>query len=245
MKKRNWKKGIAIGVVMLLAVYVIGSVCLINYFINVYFTRKDSVGYTTLLKLKEYENFDRETVTFPSGSETLTGYIYGKENTSLGLVVISHGLGGNSESYLVETKYFVDHGFMVFAFDNTGSGASTGDSCRGLAQSAIDLDNALKYVESNSLFDGLPICLYGHSWGGYASTAVLNLDHDIAAVVSLAGYNSCMQQMEYVGKGILGVFNRLEYPFMWLIQYTTFGDKMMMTAVDGINHAVDTNVMIV
>ncbi len=48
---------------------------------------------------------------------------------------------------------------MVFAYDNTGSGASTGDSCIGLVQSALDLDNALTYVEQNPVFDGLPICL--------------------------------------------------------------------------------------
>ena len=157
-----------------------------------------------------------------------------------------HGLGGYSEGYINETKYFVDNGFMVFAYDNTGSGASTGDSCIGLVQSALDLDSALTYVEQNAVFDGLPICLYGHSWGGFATTAVLNLTYDIAAVASLAGYNDSIQEMTYVGKSLIGLaFAYVEKPFIWLTLRLTFGDKMNLTAADGINRAVNTAVMIV
>lgn len=245
MKTGKIKMIILIIVCIVLAVYIIGSFCLVNYFFNQYFHRNEQKKFFDYLRWADYEGLERETVSFPSGKETLTGYIYGKDNTSQGLVVISHGLGGDSEGYISETKYFVDNGFMVFAYDNTGSGASTGDSCKGLAQSAIDLDNALNYVEQNPIFDGLPICLYGHSWGGYATTAVLNYDHDITAVVSLAGYNSCMQEMTYVGKSILGPFVYAEYPFMWLMQYMTFGDKVNVTASDGINHASNTAVLIV
>lgn len=165
-----------------------------------YFNRSEQKKYSEYMRWVDFEDFARETVTFASGEETLTGYIYGKENTSKGLVVISHGLGGYSEGYISETKYFVDNGFMVFAYDNTGSGASTGDSCIGLVQSVIDLDNALTYVEQNPLFKGIPICLYGHSWGGFATTAILNYDHDIIAVASLAGYNDSLEEMTYVGK---------------------------------------------
>lgn len=239
------KKVILIVVCVLLVVYIVGSFILVEYFYNDYFHRKEQKKYSEYLRWEDFEDFARETVTFPSGDETLTGYIYGKDNTSQGLVVVSHGLGSYSEGYISETKYFVDNGFMVFAYDNTGSGASTGDSCVGLAQSAIDLDNALNYVEQNPVFDGLPICLYGHSWGGYAVTAVLNYDHDIKAVASFAGYNSCMQEMMYVGRSLIGSAAYAEYPFMWLRQYIAFGDRMNLTAADGINRAEDTAVMIV
>ncbi len=245
MKTKKIKKiiGIVIGVVLLL--FIIVSFLLIRHFFNQYFGRREAAAYSSYLRWEDFDDFERETVTFPSGEETLTGYIYGKDNKSQGLVVVAHGLGDKSEGYICETKYFVDHGFMVFAYDCTGSGASTGDSCKGLPQSAIDLDHALTYVEQNPLFEGLPICLYGHSWGGYAVTAVLNYDHDVAAVISLAGYNDSMQEMTYVGKSILGPFIYAEKPFMWLVQYMTFGDKLGVTASDGINHAADTKVLIV
>lgn len=246
MKKTGkLRKIILIAVCALLVVYVAGSFALVNHFMNEYFHRDTPDTFSIYLRWADYEDFERETVTFPSGKETLTGYIYGKDNTSKGLVVVSHGLGSDSEGYICETKYFVDNGFMVFAYDNTGSGMSTGDSSRGLVQSAIDLDNALTYVEQNPVFDGLPICLYGHSWGGYATTAVLNYDHDIAAVASLAGYNDSVEEMMYVGRSLVGPLVYVEYPFIWLALRTTFGGKMNLTAADGINRAVDTDVMII
>ena len=189
----------------LAAIFVVVSFALINHFMKQYFNRSEQKKSSEYMRWADYEDFERETVTFPSGDETLTGYIYGKDNTK-GLVVVSHGLGSDSEGYIGETKYFVDNGFMVFAYDNTGSGASTGDSCVGLVQSVIDLDNALIYVEQNPVFDGLPICLYGHSWGGFATTAILNYDHDIIAVASLAGYNNSLEEMTYVGKSLIGSF---------------------------------------
>ena len=54
-----------------------------------------------------------------------------------------------------------------------------------------------------------------------------------------------MQQMYYSGEKAVGSLAVIEKPFMWLMQYLRFGDKMMLTAADGINHASDTAVMIV
>ena len=244
-KSRRIIKIVLIASGALLVIFVIASFMLINHFMKEYFNRSEQKKYSEYMRWADFEDFPRETVTFASGSETLTGYIYGKDKPTKGLVVVSHGLGGYSEGYINETKYFVDNGFMVFAYDNTGSGASTGDSCIGLVQSALDLDSALTYVEQNAVFDGLPICLYGHSWGGFATTAVLNLDHDIAAVASLAGYNDSIQEMTYVGKSLIGSFAYVEKPFIWLTLRLTFGDKMNLTAADGINRAVNTAVMIV
>lgn len=244
-KKRRVIKIVLIGIGVLLFVFVVVSFALINHFMNEYFNRSEQAKYAREMRWADYEDFERETVTFPSGKETLTGYIYGKDNTAKGLVVVSHGLGSYSEGYIAETKYFVDKGFMVFAYDNTGSGASTGDSCVGLVQSVLDLDSALTYVEQNPVFDGLPICLYGHSWGGYATTAILNFDHDIIAVASLAGYNDSLDEMTYVGKSLIGPLVYVEKPFIWLTLRMSCGDKMELTAANGINRATHTAVMII
>lgn len=244
-KSRRIIKIILIVIGVLLVVFVVVSFMIINHFMKEYFNRSEQTKYSDYMRWADFEDFPRKTVTFASGNETLTGYIYGENELTKGLVVISHGLGGYSEEYINETKYFVDNGFMVFAYDNTGSGASTGDSCIGLVQSALDLDNALTFVEQNPIFKGLPICLYGHSWGGFATTAVLNFDHDITAVASLAGYNDSMQEMSYVGKSLVGPLIYVEKPFIWLTLRTTFGDKMNLTAADGINRAVNTAVMII
>ncbi len=62
----------------------------------------------------------------------------------------------------------------MFSFDCTGSHESRGKGTTGLPQLALDLNAALSYMESDSALDGVPIMLYGHSWGGYAVAAVLN-----------------------------------------------------------------------
>ncbi len=64
--------------------------------------------------------------------------------------------------------YFVDHGYQVFGYDNTGCYKSEGKNSVGLSQSVIDLDAALSYIENEKRFKSIPIFLYGHSWGGYA-----------------------------------------------------------------------------
>lgn len=244
-KRGRLLKIILIVVGVLAVIFVVVSFVLINHYMKQYFNRSEQKKYSRYMRWADYEDFERETVTFPSGDETLTGYIYGMDNASKGLVVISHGLGSYSEGYIGETRYFVDNGFMVFAYDNTGSGASTGESCIGLVQSVIDLDNALTYIEQNPVFDGLPICLYGHSWGGFATTAILNYDHDIIAVASLAGYNDSLEEMMYVGKSLLGAFVYAEKPFIWMTLHAAFGDRMNLTAANGINRAKHTAVMII
>ena len=56
----------------------------------------------------------------------------------------------------------------------------------------LDLDAALTWVEGERRFDGVPVFLFGHSWGGYAVTAIFHFDHDIAASASVAGFNEAM-----------------------------------------------------
>ena len=178
---------------------------------------------------------------FYSGQNRLTAYIFGNENDR-GLIVISHGLGGGAVSYMREIMYFVDNGWQVFAFDNTGSHNSEGRGTRGLPQSALDLNEALNYI-SNNLPD-LPIMLYGHSWGGYAVTAVLNFDHEISAVVSLAGYAKPIEMLHEGARAMIGFIGSAAYPFLWLYQQFLFGNYSQLCAIEGIN-SVDTPVKII
>ena len=84
------------------------------------------------------------------------------------------------------------------------SGHSEGSGTRGLPQSALDLDAALDYIESDESLNSFPVFLMGHSWGGYAVTAVLNFDHEIAGSVSVAGYNDPMTMISEFADGMMG-----------------------------------------
>ena len=189
--------------------------------------------------------YSREELYFDSGGNRLQGFIYGKAN-SKGLIVISQGMGRSVDTYLPMIMYFVDKGWRVFAFNNTGVGGSEGKGARGLYQSLVDLDAALTYIESSSGGEprlsgsaegsgDLPIMLAGHSWGGFAVCAVLNYNHRVNAVVSFAGYNSGREVIREKGKQLTGPVYHTAAPVLWAIQKKNFGNVMKITAVDGIN----------
>jgi predicted alpha/beta hydrolase len=178
--------------------------------------------------------YSREDVHFYSGKNKLQGFIYGRENTN-GLVVISIGLGITADGYFPMIMYFVDRGWRVFVFNNTGVSGSEGKSTRGMVQSLIDLDTALTYVENSDKFNGLPVMLIGHSWGGYAVCAVLNYNHRVNAVVSFAGYNKGIDMISEGGVSMLGNFYYIFTPQQWVIEKFLFGGAGNLTAVGGIN----------
>ena len=182
------------------------------------------------------KSYPRRNVSFYSGKNRLQGYVFGEENTK-GLVVFAHGINSGHESYLREIIWLVDHGWRVFAYDATGSCTSEGKSTTGLVQSALDLHAALTYVETDESLKDLPICLMGHSWGGYAVAAGLYFDHDVKACASIAGYSDGIEMMMSVGVASFGKAILLLRPFAYLEHLFLFGKYASLHAVDGINRA--------
>lgn len=234
-KRGRWKKAIALFLICLFIVFSIGSFIMIDDTFRAMFARADRPAFTYYQTYEDVaDDYKRTEVEFLSEEHLLKGYLYGPKKAEQ-LVVISHGMGGGADSYLQEILYFVDRGYKVFAFDNTGSYDSEGDGIGGLSQSLIDLDAALNYIESDETLKKMPILLYGHSWGGYAVTAVLNYHHNIVAAVSVAGYNSPMEMMMDWCKEEMGLFAYIEYPYLWIYQKVLFGGASNLSAVDGIN----------
>ncbi|MCH5325557.1 MAG: alpha/beta hydrolase [Eubacterium sp.] len=225
--------------------YVVTSTIICGYFLDDFFGKAEMSEYSSRLRYSDIaRDYDRTPISFQSGKNTLRGYIYGEENTK-GLVVVSHGLGGGAEDYTDIIKYFVDNGWRVMAYDNTGGYNSDGDGAVGLAQSAIDLDAALTYIENNSALSSLPKVLIGHSWGGYAVSAVLNFEHDVKAVAEFSGYAMPLDMLaEFAGRLIGTPLTVMEYPFLWMYNTAAFGDKAGLSAIDGINGA-DIPVMVI
>lgn len=242
-KRRGFVRILLIGLAAALVLFLAVSMFYAKRAYDGAFSRHEKPAYSGYLQYSDVDEYKRSTVQFPSGNNTLTGYLFGEDN-SQGLVVIAHGLGGGAEDYLAETTYFVDHGWRVLAYDCTGSHASDGKGTIGLAQSALDLHAALTYVESEDSLNDLPIMLYGHSWGGYAVTAVLNYDHQVSAVASIAGYNSPATMLREQLGSMMGPRAAMAYPFASAYQTMLFGSAARMTAVDGINR-VDIPVMII
>ncbi|MDE7260705.1 MAG: lysophospholipase [Oscillospiraceae bacterium] len=243
--KKKIRKIVGIVLAALAVIFCIASVILVQVLFDQTFARTAprEQGLTAYLRYWDVEEqYSREEVSFLSGKNRLYGHLYGAGNPG-GLVVISHGMGGGEESYLAEALYFVDQGYQVLCYSNTGCWDSEGKTSIGLNQSVLDLDAALTWVEGESRFDGVPVFLYGHSWGGYAVAAVFHFGHDIAASASVAGFNEAMPMIIEWGRDMLGPLIYAEYPFIWLNQRMTFGDTFGLTAVDAIN-STDTPVLI-
>ncbi|MCL2804406.1 MAG: lysophospholipase [Treponema sp.] len=184
--------------------------------------------------------YPREEVHFYSSwggsSSKLQGFVYGNDNDK-GLVVILHGLQSYADEYEIAISFFVDNGWRVFAYNNTGVDGSEGNSMRGLSQGVIDLKAALDYINSKSAFNDLPVMLAGYSLGGFSACAVLNYDYRINAVASFAAFNSTQEVSEYQVVSEIGGIYYLLTPQVWALERQIFGDIAKLTAIDGINKA--------
>ena len=245
-RKKKIIRWIGIGILSLFVLFSIISFIAIKINFDDIFGRTVEKDLYASLRYEDLkEKPERELFTFVSGENTLQGYLYGAENTK-GLVVVSHGMGGGAENYFSESMYFVEHGYQVFCYDNTGCYQSEGKNCVGLPQSVIDLDAALDYIESQERFLGLPVYLLGHSWGAYAVTSIFNYEgHDIAASVSVAGFNDPATMVIEWSNDMMGKpLTFLLRPYLYIYQKLLFGGVFGYTAVGGIN-STDTPVLLI
>lgn len=199
-------------------------------------------------KLLVYSDFDsiqypRERMRIPSGENQLDAFLYAPAKSytgspSRGLVIVTPGHQDYSSIKLPEIVAFADYGWSVLCFDVTGCYGSTGKSMKGFTQAVRDLDAVLTYVESDDRFSSLPIMLFGHSKGAYASTAVMLFPgHRVRAIVAASGLNSPVEQWRYTVRKRTGVLGGILSPYASLVAICKQGFDSRLTAIDGINAA--------
>ena len=243
LKKHSMLKRVVCATLAILLIYVAGSIvtsmAVFHYvFHRTEYPRTFELNYSDIDKTE----YPRDTVNFTSGDNKLVGYLYRKENAP-GTIIIVNGVFSGADRHLSEIMFFLDNGWQVFAFDGTGVGDSGGDGIVGLQQTKLDLQEAIKSLKEFEKSDA-PLFLYGHSAGGYASISVLGSTQGIAAVVSIAGFNSPVETMYFHARQKVGVLANIEYPFLWLQNRILFGDDSDITALSVLNRT-DTPVMIV
>ncbi len=214
---------------------------------SVVFSRADYDRYDSR-RLPVYEDYKgrypREQVSIRSGGNALAGYIYGLGN-GRGLVVVSPGHRDSSDAKLPEITYFADAGWTVLCYDFTGCYNSEGGSMRGYSQCVHDLDAVLGFVEADDRLNELPIMLFGHSLGGYASAAVLNYGHGVKAAVIASAFDTPKEQWSYSVERFTGVFHTPLLPFTEMYIELQYGEDKTLSALDGINAANGVPVLVV
>ncbi|MHB8130644.1 MAG: alpha/beta hydrolase [Mobilitalea sp.] len=197
--------------------------------------------------IDEFEGLNSQRYTFPSNQgQQLVGYKYYRDLENIkGVVVIAHGLGGGGHnSYMDVADFFTSNEYVVFAYDATGNDESEGSSVKGIPQGLIDLDYAIQFVKQTSDFEGLPIMLFGHSWGGYSVGSVLNLHPDVKAVVMVAGFNKSMDIIEEEGRRIAGDMISVLLPYISLYERIKFGKSASYSCMNGFENS-DAGVMVI
>ncbi len=182
-----------------------------------------NISYTQIMT-----TYEREQIKFMSGENELTGYVYGGTN-SKGLVVIAPGLSDGAEDYTSVAMGFVDLGYKVFTFDTTGSFESEGESSIGFSQEVIDLNKAIEYIKDDITLKDLPLFLFGHSRGGYASAMMCATNHDIKAIATVGAVNSPMEITMEWSTNYVGPLAFTGYPALYAYQTMVFGNEIMST----------------
>ena len=181
-------------------------------------------------------NYPRKEFKVNSDDILISAYLYGEDNNK-GLIVVSPGHRDANDIKLYEIMYFVDAGYKVICFDYTGCYTSEGDTFGKYTQAVYDLNAIMTYCDNNDEFSDMPLYLFGHSLGGYATGSVLNYDHRIDAAVVASGFNSAAEQWECSVKRFTDPLYFLIRPINLAFIKLKYGDDRKLSTVDGINRS--------
>lgn len=201
------------------------------------------------LKAKNFDNLNARPIDFKSNKgQTLNGFLYSnaKVETYKALVVFSHGMGSGHLAYTTEINYFAQKGYLVLAYDNTGTCTSEGDKINGFAQGIIDLKFALNFVKSRDELKDMPIILAGHSWGAYSvcNVPAITDDIEIKGIVAFSPFNSMNKLIRDIAKSKTKINLSILSPFFDLINLIRFGKTGVLRTCDTINsNSIPTLVM--
>lgn len=201
------------------------------------------------LKAKNFDNLNARPVDFKSDKgQTLNGFLYSnaKVETYKALVVFSHGMGAGHLAYTTEINFFAQKGYLVLAYDNTGTCASEGNKINGFAQGIIDLKFALEFVKERDDLKDMPIILAGHSWGAYSvcNVSAIVEDTSIKGIVAFSPFNSMNKLIRDIAKSQTKVNLSILSPFFDLINLIKFGKTGVLRTCDTINsNSIPTLVM--
>ena len=188
-----------------------------------------------LVSYEEVKNdYPREEIDYFSNNVRLKGYYY-HQNDSDKLVVFSHGINDGGDSLLVLHMYFLDKGYNVFSFDNSGCFKSDGKA-KGFTEAFVDLDHTLSFMENDNRFKDYKKLLVGFSCGAFAVSAIGNLNHkNIIGTIAICGFNDSKTIIQQKGIEYTGALAYFGIPVLNEIERSKFGSYLDYTAVSGIN----------
>lgn len=181
--------------------------------------------YLSYFTAADFENLKAEPIEFQGNrGQTLRGNLYFEADKSdfKALLIFCHGMGGGHLSYTTEIDFFAKHGYLVLAYDNTGTMASDGKALFGMPQAVSDLKSALQFVKTDARTKNLPVLLAGHSWGAYTVCRAAN-EPQVQGVLAFSAPNDAPELLTAQAQVQTGKKIDFLKPFLRLCESLRFG----------------------
>ena len=233
-------------ILLLVALFALAIIILNTAGVNKRCEGDDNLKY---LKAKNFDNLNALPISFKSDKQqTLNGFLYSsaKVDAYKGLIVFSHGMGAGHLAYTTEINYLAQKGYIVLAYDNTGTCTSEGKKIKGFAQGIIDLKYALDFVKTRDDLKDLSVLLVGHSWGAYSvsNVSALNPSVEIKGIVAFSPFNSMNKLIRDIAKQKTKANLSILSPFFDIINFIRFGKAGNLRSCDSINsNSIPTLIM--
>ena len=244
-------KVLIIVIACILALFIIylisGLICLSIFNNKLFGGRTNDPNNPCYLTFDDYKDeLDRTEFKTYYYVREINGFIYKKkfQDKFKGFVILSHGMFGTHIQYLIDISLLCENGYQVLAFDNYGCGLSEGNSIEALAHGTYVLENVIETVKAKNLNNGLPVFLYGHSWGGFSVLGAMRNYPELKGVISRSAPYSQLK----AGKSLLFNFSKKIYyiykPFLSFLGFFLLPSRMRITVKRGTNKNKKTPVLI-
>ncbi len=155
-----------------------------------------------------------ERFSFERPDTTLAGWLWAPEIEPTATIMLLHGMGEHAQRYERIANRLVAQGFVVYAHDHRGHGASAENAeARGYFADADGWDKCISDVcahlkQIRSQHPEIPHFLFGHSMGSFMAQEVTIRESEQLHGVILSGSNGKPNVLARVGYGI-AVLERL------------------------------------
>ena len=180
---------------------------------NVLFRRHDSDGSVFYFDYDDFDGLVKQEYPFVTkkGNKLHGGFYCYDDPMPDKLIIFDHGLANGHRSYMREIEMLCRHGYLVYAFDHTGSGMSEGEHVDGLLGSLADIDDCLDMIKTIPGISDRKISLVGHSRGGFSSLNIIGLHPEVKSVVAISAFMSLKAMHKQIVPWIIFPFRKKLY----------------------------------
>lgn len=236
-----------LSILILIRVYLLICLCLCFALHKRLFLRRENDSDGVYVRYEELQDqLDRTPYTTYYYGKKINGYIYTSPEIEdkKGFVVLSHGKFGTHIQYLIDILRLCQNGYKVLAYDQLGSGLSEGKTQESLATGIYVAENVLRDVIKRNVNEGMPLLVYGHSWGAYSRAGALKKFPQIkGAVIRSAPINERKSVLDVRKKQKKGLYYFL-VPAYWFCRLFLEGKRYTIACKSGVKKNKTTKVLL-